>query len=102
MGEDKLVERLVDLAETLHKNPEYRNSIDYLTSSAEKLKSHGKEKKQEMDVKKAEDKSKENTASKEYHKEQARTNGKYFLENWIGDDYSLDPLLKQLRFLYEQ
>jgi len=100
--EDKLVERLVDLAETLHKNPEYRNSIEYLSSSAEKLKSHGKEKKQQMDAKKAEDKSKENTAEIKYHNKQARQNGKRFLENWIGDDYSLDPLLKQLRFLYKE
>ena len=36
--EEKLIERLIDLAQTLHKEPEFRNSVEYLSQSASKLK----------------------------------------------------------------
>ena len=100
--EEKLIERLVDLAQTLHKNPEYRNSIDYMTNSASKLKKYSKGKNEQMKEKKAEDKSKENTESKEYHKQEARRNGKHFLERWIGDGFSLDRLIKQIVYLQDK
>merc|ERR1712032_1209206 len=52
-----------------------------------------------MKVKEAKDKSKQNNLKIEEHKQQAHLNGKLFLENWIGDDYSLDPLIRQIAFL---
>merc|ERR1711879_1035973 len=42
--EDKLIERLVDMAQTLHNNPESRNSIEYLVNSASKLKKFSNDK----------------------------------------------------------
>ena len=97
--ENKLIERLVDLAQTLHNNPESRNSINYLVNSSSKLKNYTKEKKGRMKVKEAKDKSKQNNLKIEEHKQQAHLNGRLFLENWIGDDYSLDPLIRQIAFL---
>ena len=57
--EEKLIERLIDLAQTLHKEPEFRNSVEYLSQSASKLKGFANEKKGRMNQKSAEDKSKE-------------------------------------------
>jgi len=100
--EDKLIDRLVDLAQTLHKKPEFRNSIEYMSNSADKLKKYTKDANEKMKEKKEKDKSKENTNSKEHHKKEARVHAKAFLENWIGDDYSLDKLLRQINYLYEK
>jgi hypothetical protein len=55
-----------------------------------------------MKAKRMEDKSKENTSAVMHHKHEARMNGKAFLENWIGDDYSLDRLIYQINFLHEK
>merc|ERR1712137_1534714 len=100
--EDRLVERLVDLANTLHRNPEYRNAVMYMASSMDKLKTHALTQKEEAKAARAEDKAREPTGSKEQHKQEAQVNTKQFVENWIGDDYSLDRLLTQINFLYEQ
>jgi len=100
--EDRLVNRLVDLANTLHHNPEYRNSVMYMANSMEKLKNHAQTQKQEAKMSRQVDKAHEPTASKEYHKQEAQVNTKQFVENWIGDDYTLDRLLNQINFLYEQ
>merc|ERR1712137_1423389 len=95
-------ERLVDLANTLHRNPEYRNAVMYMASSMDKLKTHALTQKEEAKAARAEDKAREPTGSKEQHKQEAQVNTKQFVENWIGDDYSLDRLLTQINFLYEQ
>lgn len=100
--EDKLVDRLVDLAQTLHKHPEYRNSIDYMTNSVAKLKKYSSDEGKKMKEKRREDKSKENTIEKEAHKKEIKMNTKKFAENWIGDGYSLDLLIRQINFLYEK
>merc|ERR1712137_1169958 len=95
-------ERLVDLANTLHRNPEYRNAVMYMASSMDKLKTHALTQKEEAKAARAEDKAREPTGSKEQHKQEAQVNTKQFVENWIGDDYTLDRLLNQINFLYEQ
>jgi len=100
--EDRLVDRLVNLANTLHRNPEYRNSVMYMADSMEKLKTHALTQKQEAKAARQQDKAREPTSSKEQHKQEAQMNTKQFVENWIGDDYSLDRLLTQINFLYEQ
>jgi len=100
--EDRLVDRLVNLANTLHRNPEYRNSVMYMANSMEKLKTHALTQKQEAKAARQKDKAREPTSSKEQHKQEAQMNTKQFVENWIGDDYSLDRLLTQINFLYEQ
>jgi len=100
--EDKLVERLVDLAQTLHKKPEFRNSIEYMSNSAGKLKKYGKDKNEKVKEKRNVDKSKENTKIIEHHQKAARLHVKAFLENWIAEDYSLNKLIEQLNYLYEK
>ena len=100
--EEKLIDRLVDLAQTLHKNPEYRNSVMYLAQSSSQLKNFASKKKARVNEKAAQDKSKENTETVKAHKHQAKMNGKEFLENWIGDNYSLDPLINQIVYLQKQ
>ena len=99
--EDKLIERIVELAETLHSHPEYRNSILYLSNSANKLKDISTTKKETIKEKREQDKNNEPSHEVQMHKMEARDNGKKFLENWIGYDYSLDPLLLRISSLYK-
>ena len=100
--EEKLVNRLIDLAQTLHKNPEYRNSIEYMANSASKLKKFSSEESKIMKEKKKIDKCKENESETKHHEKQARINTKLFVENWIGSDYSLDLLIRNINILYEK
>mmetsp|Transcript_13585 Transcript_13585/g.21402 ORF Transcript_13585/g.21402 Transcript_13585/m.21402 type:complete len:653 (-) Transcript_13585:12-1970(-) len=100
--EEKLIERLVDLAQTLHNNSEYRNSITFLIESSGKLKKYTKEKQSSLKEKKLADKGNENDETIKHHKELARLNGKEFIGNWIGDDFSLDRLITQINFLQEE
>jgi len=98
--EDLLIDRLVNLAQTLHSNPEYRNAIMYMANSASKVKSTAISKKEEGKAVRARDKATEPQSEIEHHKKEAQLNSKEFAENWIGDDYSLDRLLNQIEFLY--
>jgi len=98
--EDLLIDRLVNLAQTLHSNPEYRNAIMYMSNSASKLKQTAEVKKEESKAVRAQDKAQEPRSEIEHHKKEAQLNSKEFVENWIGDDYSLDRLLNQIEFLY--
>jgi len=99
--EDLLIERLVDLARTLHQNPEYRNAIEYIAGSMDKLRTHAVATKEEGKAVRAQDKVNEPRSEIEHHKKEAQLNSKEFAENWIGDDYSLDRLLNQIDYLHK-
>merc|ERR1712137_987564 len=98
--ENLLIDRLVNLAQTLHSNPEYRNAIMYMSNSVKKLKNTAVSKKEEDKAVRAQDKAMEPQSEIEHHKKEAQLNSKEFVENWIGDDYTLDRLLNQIEFLY--
>merc|ERR1711963_1236370 len=57
-------------------------------------------KKEEGKAVRAQDKALEPQSEIEHHKKEAQLNSKEFVENWIGDDYTLDRLLNQIEFLY--
>lgn len=98
--EEKLLDELVALLNELHSHPQYRNAISYIADTSERLTDILKEKKgnaQELKSLKAnvDDQAK-------YHQEVAKQDARQILENWIGDDYSLDRLLKNVEYIQAQ
>jgi len=89
------------LAQTLHSNPEYRNSINYIASSVDKLKSKAADVKSETSAARAQAHANEPREEIEHHRKEAGLNTKEFVENWIGDGYTLDRLLDQIQYLHQ-
>ena len=97
--EETLIEYWAKITKTLHENPEYRESINYLLDSIQDLSEYISKKAEEMeDIQLSEGNKKENQQA-DKHMEKAWSNAKKFLENWIAHGYSLDKFLNSVHDL---
>lgn len=94
---DRLIDEFVEFVKILHSHPEYSNSIEYIAETASKLQEKASEKKK--DPRLSELKPDE---QQKYHKEVIQKDAKQLIENWIGEDYSLDKLIENVRTLHNQ
>jgi len=95
-AEDTLVDHYAKIAHTLNNNPEYRNAINYLMDSVTKLSDYFEKKAEQLEGVHDREASKADNQEADEHARKAWINGKHFLENWVGPDYSLDEFLESV------
>jgi transcriptional regulator with XRE-family HTH domain len=87
--EEKLITLIIDLLQRIHSYPEFSNSVDYLSNSLGNLQSNWRESffklEEALEVPDSE--------LAKSHREASKREIIEFIEHWIGQDYSLDPLI---------
>jgi len=88
--EDKLIDRMVNLLQSIHKYSEFSNSVEFLSDSLQSLTSNWRE-----NIRKIGDEAVQvhDAPSAKMHRQASKRELIEFIENWIGEDYSLDPLI---------
>jgi len=87
--EDKLIDRMVDLLQSIHKYSEFSNAVEFFSDSLESLSSNWRE-----NIHKISDEvHMPDAPSSKMHREASKRELIEFIENWVGEDYSLDPLI---------
>jgi len=98
--EEKLIDRFLNLLQSLQDYPEYHNSISYISHSlsvmGEVVERTTENLESQTQAKTAEDK------KSEMHRDKAQSEIKSFVEEWIGDNYSLDEFLSSLETFKDQ
>ena len=90
--EEKLINLITDLLQRIHSYPEFSNSVDYLSDSIEHLQSNWRESFSKIgDAVEVPP-----SASAKSHRQASKREIVEFIENWIGEDYSLDPLIRSI------
>src|SRR3990167_2403698 len=90
--EEKVLNLVTDLLQRIHSYLEFSNSVDYLSDSLEHLQSNWRENFHKIgDAVEI-----PHSASSNSHRQASKREMIEFIENWIGEDYSLDPLIDSI------
>lgn len=97
--EQTLIDHWARMAHVLNENPEYRQSISYLMRTFNSLSNYVSEKAEKLEKVHEKEEKKSQNQNADKHAEIAWKDAKKFIENWIGNDYSLDEFLNSLENL---
>ena len=95
-AEETLIDHYAKIAHTLNNNPEYRNAINYLMDSVTQLSDYFEKKAEQLESVHEKESNKPDNQEADEHARKAWINGKHFLENWVGPNYSLDEFLDSI------